>query len=140
MVSPAPTGRVVRPLRGGDVARVHALFVGEGELSEYAQQSLESPNLYGWIAEIDGAVVGAILTHLMQSERRGGIDELLVATSHRSNGIGRALMNAAEEHYRAQGAGGMQLTVREDNAPAEQLYASLGYTTVQRRLRMWKDF
>jgi predicted ester cyclase len=49
-------------------------------------------------------------------------------------------METAEEHYRSRGVEGMQLTIRADNAPARALYDSLGYSPVERRVRMWKEF
>jgi hypothetical protein len=49
-------------------------------------------------------------------------------------------MKVAEDHYRASGAAGMQLTVCEDNEPAMRLYSLMGYAVVQRRLRMQKRF
>jgi ribosomal protein S18 acetylase RimI-like enzyme len=123
-----------------DIAQVRVLFEQERDVTEYALEALGRDDLVAWIAESEGRVVGAVLTHLMQPENRGAVDELLVAQSHRSGGLGRRLMDEAEQHYKTLGAVGMRLTVREGNTSAERLYDSLGYRVVQRRLRMERDF
>ena len=126
-----------------DRAATRRLFADAGELSSYASDALDARDLVAWVAQSGGAVVGAILTRPMRSEdgaELGGVDELLVAANHRGRHIGARLMELAEAHYQATGADGMQLTVREDNEPARGLYESMGYTVVQRRLRMRKGF
>jgi ribosomal protein S18 acetylase RimI-like enzyme len=126
-----------------DLSALFELFEREAELSDYAERTLGSDELIAWVAEEDGHIVGAILTHLMKTperERLGGVDELLVAATRRRRGIGRMLMKVAEAHYREAGADGMQLTVSEANAPAQRLYESMGYAPLQRRMRMRKPF
>jgi ribosomal protein S18 acetylase RimI-like enzyme/dephospho-CoA kinase len=133
----------VRRATPGDLPRLRAMFERERELSGYGAETLERDDLVAWLVEDGGAIGGAILTHQMTTEdgeSLGAVDELLVATGSRGRGIGRALMDAAEAHYRALGAAGMQLTVREGNVEAQRLYASIGYVVVHRRLRMRKTF
>jgi len=127
--------------RAGDVEAARALFAAEHELSPYAADALASEHLVGWLAFDDERLVGAVLTRTMiaaDGAECGGIDELLVSASHRSQGIGRWLLELAETYYRDTGAAGMQLTVRDENAAALHLYQSMGYNVVERRLRMWK--
>ena len=127
----------------GDRVALRQLFADERELSSYADDTLDSQDLVAWVALSGQEVVGAMLTRPMRSEdgtELGGVDELLVATGHRGRGVGARLMELAETHYQANGADGMQLTVREDNEPARRLYESMGYAIVQRRLRMRKRF
>jgi ribosomal protein S18 acetylase RimI-like enzyme len=129
--------------RGDDDQAVRALFDAERELSQYADAALSTEGLVAWLALDVERIVGAALTRPMMDAdgaARGGVDELLVAASHRGRGIGRRLMELAEAHYRAAGASGMQLTVRDGNQAAQKLYQSMGYEVVQRRLRMWKDW
>ncbi|MGH3034463.1 MAG: GNAT family N-acetyltransferase [Gaiellaceae bacterium] len=52
---------------------------------------------------------------------------LMVAQSHRRRGIGRALMQAAEEWAREAGVRTLELHVFPHNAAAIALYESLGY-------------
>ncbi len=126
-----------------DLTAIRRLFADARELSSYASHALDAQELIAWIAEAGGTIVGAILTRRMRSEdgaELGGVDELLVAASHRGRRMGARLMELAEAHYQATGADGMQLTVREDNESARGLYESMGYSVVQRRLRMQKRF
>ncbi len=126
-----------------DRAAIRRLFADERELSSYAGDVLDAPDLAAWVALAGQQVIGAILTRPLRSEDGaglGGVDELLVATDYQGRGIGRRLMQLAESHYRTSGAAGMQLTVREDNEAARRLYESMGYAAVQRRLRMRKRF
>lgn len=127
--------------RVGDIEAVRALFAAENELSPYAAEVLSSERLLAWLAFDDERIVGAVLTRPMiaaDGAESGGIEELLVAASHRGLGIARRLMELAETHYRGTDAAGMQLTVRDGNAAALRLYESMGYKVVERRLRMWK--
>ncbi|RDE05510.1 GNAT family acetyltransferase [Sphingomonas aracearum] len=70
----------------------------------------------------DGA--GAVMVG--DDGHRGWIYYLAVAAERRGEGIGRALMTAAEEWLRARGCPKVQLMVREDNATALGFYAALG--------------
>jgi ribosomal protein S18 acetylase RimI-like enzyme len=54
--------------------------------------------------------------------------ELYVAPDKRGQGLGRALMEAAIELAREQGADGMDLGTGEHDTAARALYESLGFT------------
>jgi GNAT superfamily N-acetyltransferase len=53
--------------------------------------------------------------------------DLFVAPSKRRHGIARALMNAASEWAKAQGAARLDLETARDNYPGQALYRDLGY-------------
>ena len=53
--------------------------------------------------------------------------DLFVAPSARRQGVARALMNAASEWAKAQGAARLDLETARDNAPGQALYRDLGY-------------
>src|SRR3954451_18506147 len=53
--------------------------------------------------------------------------ELYVVPDRRGQGLGRALMTAAIEEARAQGADHMDLGTSEDDVAARALYESLGF-------------
>lgn len=132
-----------RRFRRSDWESVQAFLSSQGESSEHARAVLASEQVEAWLALDDDDVIGWILTHPGRSEdstQLGFIEDIVVAQSHRRRGIGRGLMDLAEAHYRDRGCPGMQLTVRADNEAALTLYESLGYTTVQHRLRMRKQF
>ena len=53
--------------------------------------------------------------------------DLYVVEAARRQGIARALMNAASEWAKAQGAARLDLETARDNAPGQALYRDLGY-------------
>ena len=53
--------------------------------------------------------------------------DLYVIKAARRQGIARALMNAASEWAKAQGAARLDLETARDNAPGQALYRDLGY-------------
>jgi ribosomal protein S18 acetylase RimI-like enzyme len=59
--------------------------------------------------------------------------ELYVAPARRGQGLGRALMEAAIEAARAQGATYMDLGTSEDDVAARALYESLGFSNREGR-------
>ena len=56
------------------------------------------------------------------------LEELYVVPDHRGQGIGRALMDAAIDVARREGAGDMSLATGEDDVTARALYESLGFS------------
>ena len=53
--------------------------------------------------------------------------DLYVVEAARRQGIARALMNAASEWAKSQGAARLDLETARDNAPGQALYRDLGY-------------
>ncbi len=74
------------------------------------------------------AVVGFVVFWLVHDEVH--VLNIATATEARRRGIGRALMDAAEEDGRRRGARLSTLEVRRSNAPAISLYGSLGYRQI----------
>jgi ribosomal protein S18 acetylase RimI-like enzyme len=62
--------------------------------------------------------------------RRAHIDNLVVTQSHRREGHGRALVEAASAWARSKGAEEILLTVWAGNATAERFYERLGFGKV----------
>jgi aminoglycoside 6'-N-acetyltransferase len=94
-----------------------------------------SPRSEGLVAVADGKVVGMIELWLKRPrDPEGGrtprikVDlGLAVAPEWRGRGVGTALMRAAEDWARAQGAERMVLDLDANNAGALRLYERLGY-------------
>ncbi len=57
-----------------------------------------------------------------------------VEPASRGRGIGRAMLEAAEERARKMGLGYLSLMVTDDNAPARALYDRAGFVTERRML------
>lgn len=64
---------------------------------------------------------------------------LAIHAHHRRQGIGRALLSAAEATARAHGARRLVLEVREDNQPAARLYERMGFHPFGRYLAFYAD-
>jgi len=84
------------------------------------------------VAELDGGrVVGYIRlrppTSLVCNAHVRQIQGLAVAEDARGHGVGRALLRAALDEARRQGARRISLRVLGHNAPARALYASEGF-------------
>ncbi|MBM4285689.1 MAG: ribosomal-protein-alanine N-acetyltransferase [Deltaproteobacteria bacterium] len=64
---------------------------------------------------------------------------LAVHPRHRRRGLGRALLGAALDQARRNGAATAWLEVRPSNLPAQSLYASLGFHQVAVRPHYYQD-
>ena len=86
----------------------------------------------GFVWEEDGEIVGnlSIRRALPPSTRGRLIGNVVVRPDFRGRGIGRALMEAALDEARRQGARWVGLEVRADNEVACGLYRRLGFHTV----------
>lgn len=66
--------------------------------------------------------------------------ELAVAGRCRRQGLGRALLEAAEQWAKADGAAGVRLVSGEGRAGAHAFYRSCGYSDGRRQLNFKKYF
>jgi len=95
-------------------------------------RELGTPGFTVYAACTDGRYVGWIaLCYLPKigKWKRGHlyVDELWVAEAYRRQGIGRALMERAEELAREMAVTGLRLYVNVENPGAGRLYESCGY-------------
>ena len=93
-------------------------------------KALKNPHRILLIAKIDDAIVGTIqldMASRTNGSHRAEIAKLIVHTSHRSQGIGQALMNAIEAEAQQANRTTLILDTREGD-PSERLYSKLGYT------------
>jgi ribosomal protein S18 acetylase RimI-like enzyme len=84
------------------------------------------------VAEVDGRVVGYVRlvppTPLAANAHVRQIQGLAVLDEARGHGVGRALVRAAVEETRRQGANRITLRVLGHNTPARKLYEAEGFT------------
>lgn len=104
-----------------------------------------------FIAESDGAFCGfvTVLVRVVSEDPDDGgleyalVSDLFVAEAFRGLGVGRALLSAAEDHARENGAEWLRVGVIADNRPARALYESSGfepwYVEQEKRLQASKD-
>jgi ribosomal protein S18 acetylase RimI-like enzyme len=77
------------------------------------------------VATIDDTLIGTVMAGY--EGHRGWINYLAVSPLHRYQGIGRQLMNAAEEKLRAQGCPNINLQIRVNNQHAILFYNAMGF-------------
>jgi GNAT superfamily N-acetyltransferase len=83
-----------------------------------------------FVAEESGNVVGWIhvqATHLLDCDQRAEIWGLVVAEGRRGAGVGRRLVEAAEEWAKSGGLGVMALRSNQLRTGAREFYQRLGY-------------
>ena len=71
---------------------------------------------------------------VLVSRRYAVVDTLAVRPAFHRTGVGRALMQRAEEWAASQGVNVVELNVHEFNQGAQAFYQRLGYTTLTRRM------
>jgi ribosomal protein S18 acetylase RimI-like enzyme len=76
----------------------------------------------------DGIAVMRFRPAIWTTELECYLAELYVVPGRRGQGLGRALMNAAMDTARAEGATYMDLGTSEDDVAARNLYESLGFS------------
>lgn len=138
----------VRQAESGDADALARLCIQMG----YATQPADIParvdrlrsdaNVRALVAEDDGAVVGLITIHVRYTMNHAAplaqITLLVVDEVRRGQGIGRALVAAAEEWARECGCKRIVVTTALHRAPAHAFYESVNYAHTGRRYG--KDF
>ena len=76
-------------------------------------------------AREEGRLIGTVMVGY--DGHRGWLYYLAVAASHRGTGLGRTLVEAAEQWLGAQGARVIRLMVRAENEVVVGFYRALGY-------------
>ncbi|MBI5962539.1 MAG: GNAT family N-acetyltransferase [Chloroflexi bacterium] len=92
--------------------------------------ALKTPYRILLTAEMNLKILGAVQLDMASrpnGSHRAEISKLMVHTSQRGQGIGRALMNAIEAEAKLAGRTTLILDTREGD-PSERLYSRLGYT------------
>ena len=100
------------------------------------------PNARAFVAEADGAVAGLITVHLRHTLNHEApiaqITLLVTEEAVRGRGIGRALVDAAEDWAKSKGTHRINVTTQLSRAGAHAFYERVGYTHTGRRYG--KDF
>lgn len=115
----------------------------EEELLANLKDVLADPRNKVLVAENDGEVVGYLHLADYRLLYMPGLKRILgiaVASSHRREGIGSALLTAGEAWAKEDGASGIALTSGETRTGAHAFYRSLGYEGVKMQLNLRKMF
>jgi ribosomal protein S18 acetylase RimI-like enzyme len=121
----------IRPVDEADLSSVIEL---ENENFDYDRLSprrlkywIEAENRVFLVAEMDGRVIAYCLVLLHRGTRLARLYSIAVSASVRGKGIGRYLLNEAEEAASNRGRLYMRLEVAQNNGAAINLYRQAGY-------------
>lgn len=127
---------LIRDLLERDLSSVRSLLcqlgydVENARLESRVHSVLSAPLHFAVIAEIDDTVVGLLHVYerpALERPREAVVQALVVDESHREEGVGKVLMQAAEAWARDRGIGAVVLHTRIDRIGAQAFYARLGY-------------
>lgn len=133
---------MIRPAGVDDVAALQRLFVELGyppkgrDLVTRLQETV--PGREVLVAQVQGTVVGVLVWQLQSplhvDERWGRVSALVVSDTVRSQGVGAALLAAAEQQARAAGCVQLELSSGERRVDAHRFYEREGYEERRKRL------
>ncbi|MDX1455090.1 MAG: GNAT family N-acetyltransferase [Gammaproteobacteria bacterium] len=115
-----------------DAYRVFYAQPGDpGKARAFLEERFENRESIVLLAELDGGPAGFTQLYPMFSSvrccRTWVLNDLFVAVHARRQGVADALLEAAENHARESGAGGLMLETQHSNKPAQVLYRKRGW-------------
>lgn len=105
--------------------------------SESSLAMLYEGNGVGFVVLCDGVV--AAYGGMLCVAGEGQVTNIAVLPEYRRRGFGRSVVEALIAYARESGISEIYLEVRESNAAAQGLYASLGFECVGRRRNFYRD-
>jgi ribosomal protein S18 acetylase RimI-like enzyme len=122
----------IRPIEAAEVAKAGALWAEAGLTRPWndpvadARLALKTPTSTILAAHEDDHLIATVMVGF--DGHRAWVYYLAVAEHRRGQGLGRTMMQAAEDWVRERGAPKLQLMVRDTNAAAAGFYEALGYS------------
>lgn len=129
--------RPARPSDANDIARLTAQLgydVETRHVADRLSRVLGRPQHCLMVAEVDGRAAGwlhAAVAEYLEADPFVVVGGLVVDSGHRAQGIGRALMDAAEQWTREQGCSVVRLSSSTPRTGAHRFYERLGYTNIK---------
>lgn len=104
----------------------------------------QEPNNRLLVAEQNGELVGTLQVTFIRGlsrkgARRAQIEAVRVASSHRGQGLGRAIFTAAIALARQEGCSLVQLTTDKARGDAHRFYAQLGFVASHEGMKLALD-
>lgn len=133
-----PVTVTLRPAGAGDLPVVHGLYrqlyddrplVLDERVERAWADTLATPGRTVLLAEVGGAVVGTVDVTVVANAARDArpyllAENVVVDAAHRDRGVGRALLEAAQQRARTAGCYKVQLSAAEPDAFA--FYEAIG--------------
>jgi ribosomal protein S18 acetylase RimI-like enzyme len=129
----------IRAGRSGDIDAVLGLWLGSGAEPTHTDDAhslrvlLDQPGSALLVAVDGSALVGSVVAGW--DGWRGSVYRLVVAPTHRRQGLGGRLLAAAEDHLRRVGAVRLQAVVVETEPQATAFWLATGWERQVHRLR-----
>ncbi len=101
----------------------------KAELRYYVQH----PRSFTVVAETDPRMIAGFCTAQLQTREGRHVGHIItidVLPDARRQGMGRLLLRAAEENFRAKDTDSIRLEVAVDNQRAQMFYQTMGYTQI----------
>lgn len=140
---PDPSQPVIRPATHGDLPALSKLENRVFDTDRISPRSfrnfLARDTAELAIAEIDGEVAGYFVLLFRRGTGMARLYSIAVAPEHAGKGLGRRLLAGAEQSAFEHGRMALRLEVREDNAPAIELYRRSGYRPIGKYADYYED-
>lgn len=151
------TAVAIRPYRPADLDAIKQLTVesfGGVTLEQNVEDALGVLNGHDWrwrkarhldedvaanpggvfVAEAGGRVVGYVTTRVDREAGKGRVPNLAVAADLRGRGLGRRLIEAALDSFRAEGLAYAVIETMAGNEAGNHLYPACGFQEVARQV------
>ncbi|WOX03912.1 GNAT family N-acetyltransferase/peptidase C39 family protein [Microbulbifer pacificus] len=142
-VPPEPLSFQIRPAEERDIDALSELeqasFSGDRLSRRRFRHWVKADNRVFLVAELDQTLLGYVLVLLRRGTRLARLYSLAVGTAGRGQGVGKALLTAAEDASSHSGRLYMRLEVAEQNSAAIALYKQLGYRTFGSYANYYED-
>ncbi|TQK18719.1 ribosomal-protein-alanine N-acetyltransferase [Microbacterium sp. SLBN-154] len=127
----------LRPASVDDLAAImvleRAAFGGDAWSDDVMRAELASPHTWYVVAEEDGRLVGYAGLRAPGGSKDADVQTIALDETVRGRGLGRGIFRALLAEAARRGVSEVFLDVRDDNAPAQSLYASEGFEAIGRR-------
>ena len=136
-------GRLIRPAERRDLDALlrieDAAFPTDRLTRRDFAHALRSVTIDMGVAEENGVVTGYFQVHRRRGSTLGRLATIAVDPGAAGSGIGRALMEAAEQVAVDGGCDRLRLEVRADNGRAIGIYARAGYRSIGQEPDYYED-
>jgi GNAT superfamily N-acetyltransferase len=125
-------------MRVGGWSSQEAAASGERATDGLLPKGLDTPGMFLFVAEDEQGLVGTLwlsLTNQRGLKDTAWIYAIEVVFERRGQGLGRALLAAAEKEAGNRGVVTLGLNVFADNETAVNLYRTAGYDTITQQMR-----